>query len=160
MTLIIKKGSTSCRCFASLCFQWYFPISRSLSAFSRLGRQSRGNEHCAQIAETWKSGAVGQILTGPFSLVRTATVWSPSHSSSRLSLISPCASQSMPLMWWCPSFTYSIFDLFHFLQPNLVGVFTKGYLLFSPSSHSFSPMFSKMITKLTTKIYIYILSAM
>lgn len=33
-----------------------------------------------------------------------------------------CASQSMPLMWWCPSFTYSIFDLSHFIQLNPVEV--------------------------------------
>lgn len=48
----------------------------------------------------------------------TTTVWSPSPTSSRLPLISPCASQSMPLMCWCPSFAYSIFDLSHFIQLN------------------------------------------
>lgn len=51
-----------------------------------------------------------------FGLDRTSTVWSPSHISSRLPLISPGASQTVPLMLWGPSFTHSIFDLSYFLQ--------------------------------------------
>lgn len=84
------------------------------------GSLRRGEKR--RIAGTWRCSAVGRLLTSLSSVAATTTVWSPSPTSSRLPLISPCASQSMPLMWWCPSFTYSIFDLSHFIQLNPVEV--------------------------------------
>lgn len=128
--------------------------SRSLCESLRSGspRREKGATVCTQIAATWRSSAVGRLSTGPSSVATTTTVWSPSPTSSRLPLISPCASQSMPLMWWCPSFTYSIFDLSHFIQLNPVEVESQtGYSLFSStSSSSFSFLLSLVFSKMTT----------
>lgn len=88
-----------------------------------------------------------------FGLARTSTVWSPSHISSRLPLISPGASQTVPLMLWGPSFTHSIFDLSYFLQLKPAEVYSHRPtpLFITSSSHSFPPMRAEMTTSLTPK---------
>lgn len=135
--------------FSSLCSHDPFPfkVDGPLSHYNLAAWEGK-EDVFAPIAGTWRCSAVGRLLTSPSSVAATTTVWSPSPTSSRLPLISPCASQSLPLMWWCPSFTYSIFDLSHFIQLNPVEVDSHGWgsPFFQFFSFLLSLEFSKMIT--------------
>ena len=129
-----------------------FSSSRSSRESLRSGLPEKGKKKlCAQTAATWRSSAMGRLSTGPSSMATTNTFWSPSPTSSRLPLISPCASQSMSLMRWCPSFTYSIFDLSHFIQLNPAEV--DSHRQGTPSLLRAPPplMFNRMTTKPTTE---------
>lgn len=56
------------------------------------GGRKKNEGGCAQLAGTRRCGAVGRLSTRPSTVAATTTVWSPSPTSSRLPLISACAS--------------------------------------------------------------------
>lgn len=108
--------------FSFAVLSWPFSSSRSLCESLRSGSLRRKKGATCPDSSNLKEQCSGLVIDWPIQCgYNYHSLLSFTHFF-KLSLISPCASQSMPLMWWCPSITYSIFDLSHFIQLNPVEV--------------------------------------